>query len=161
MEQQSNKGHRSSNGIVLVADDEKNVRTPIVQFLLHADFRVLEAEDGEAAVVLAVEHVPTVILLDVKMPKLSGIAAAKLIRQRQELVHIPILLMSGSPLPGIRDTAYRIGCVDYLAKPYSPLALVAVVQHWAKMGIAGSPVRNDPLPDTIAAPLPPPRWPSE
>ena len=159
MERQSTSGPRGSNGIVLVADDEKNVRTPIVQFLLHADFRVVEAEDGEAAVALAIEHVPTVILLDVKMPKLSGIAAAKLIRQRSELVHIPILLMSGSPLPGIRDTAYRIGCVDYLAKPYSPLALVAVVEHWAKVGIAGSPGLIAPLPDTLSAP--PPRRPSE
>lgn len=114
--------------VVLVADDEPNVRFPIVQFLRQHGFHVLEAENGEAAVALAVEHIPDVILLDARMPRMTGQEAARIIGARAGLKHIPIILMSGSE-PA--HTADAVGCVEFLPKPYSPMAMVAVVTHWA------------------------------
>jgi CheY-like chemotaxis protein len=120
--------------VVLVADDERNVRFPIVQFLKQHGFHVLEADDGQQAVALAAEHVPDVILLDARMPRLTGPQAARIIGSRAELAHIPIILMSGSEPPQV---AHAAGCVEFLPKPYSPMAMVAVVAHWAQHGKSG------------------------
>jgi chemosensory pili system protein ChpA (sensor histidine kinase/response regulator) len=79
---------------VLIVEDETTQRELYATLLRHFGYQVLEASDGVEAVVLAKEHQPDVILLDIYMPRLDGFGTAAILREEESLRHIPILGIS-------------------------------------------------------------------
>ena len=115
--------------ILYIEDNEYN-RKIVRKLLGRTDYRLLEAVDGEAGVTLAVEELPDLILMDVQLPKMSGLDATRMLRANVRTGHIPIVVITSFALSGDRERATEAGAAGYLAKPYSPRELLALVQKF-------------------------------
>jgi two-component system cell cycle response regulator DivK len=114
--------------ILYVEDNEYNRK--IVRLLLsRTAYRLIEAVDGEAGVALAKSEKPDLILMDVQLPKMSGLDATKALRADPETKDIPIVVITSFALSGDRERAAAAGANGYLAKPYSPKELLALVRE--------------------------------
>jgi two-component system, cell cycle response regulator DivK len=114
--------------ILIVEDTEDNLR--IARDLLNsAGYDLLEATDGAAGVSMATLHHPDLILMDMQLPKLDGHEATRRIRAIPELRDVPIIAVTSYALSGDDVKARAAGCDAYIAKPYSPRALLAEVRR--------------------------------
>jgi two-component system, cell cycle response regulator DivK len=115
--------------ILIVEDTEDNLR--IARDLLNsAGYDLLEATDGAAGVRMAALHHPDLILMDIQLPKLDGHEATRRIRAIPELRDVPIIAITSYALSGDDVKARAAGCDAYIAKPYSPRALLAEVRRF-------------------------------
>lgn len=112
---------------VLIADDLKFFLEVEKTYLLRGGFNVLAADSGEKAIQLAVQHHPNLILLDLEMPKMDGAEACARMRQEASLVSTPIIIMSASGSPEVRDQCLKAGCTEFIIKPKKPEELLGVV----------------------------------
>lgn len=103
--------------VFLVVEDFEDSRFMMRRLLEMAGYSVLEASDGEQAVELAVQKRPAVILMDLSLPKLDGLAATRKIRQHKGLGKVPIVAVSAHDAPESRVEALEAGCDDYVTKP--------------------------------------------
>lgn len=101
--------------LILVVDDELGLRVSL-RFLLQDDYELLFAEDGKSGVETALARLPSLILMDIKMPGLNGWEAARAIRSRGSKV--PIIVMTGFPDPSDQELARELGIRDYVVKPF-------------------------------------------
>ena len=115
--------------ILYVEDNEYN-RKIVRQLLSHTPYRLVEAVDGESGVTLAQETLPQLILMDVQLPKMSGHEATRMLRQDPRTRDIPIIVITSFALSGDRELAAAAGATDYLAKPYSPRELIALIRKY-------------------------------
>jgi two-component system, cell cycle response regulator DivK len=118
----------SQQTILYVEDNEYN-RKIVRQLLARTSYRLIEAVDGEAGVEAARRELPDLILMDVQLPKMSGLDATRLLRNDPATGHIPILVITSFALSGDRERAAEAGATGYLAKPYSPRELLARVRE--------------------------------
>jgi two-component system cell cycle response regulator DivK len=118
----------SQRTILYVEDNEYN-RKIVRQLLARTSYRLIEAVDGEAGVEAARRELPDLILMDVQLPKMSGLDATRLLRDDPATGHIPILVITSFALSGDRERAAEAGANGYLAKPYSPRELLARVRE--------------------------------
>ncbi|MFP2925918.1 response regulator transcription factor [Pyxidicoccus sp. 3LG] len=110
---------------VLVVDDDPHLRE-IVRFALEqGGFHVEEASDGRAALARVERSVPALIVLDIMMPELDGLAVCREVRRKHEL---PIVFLSSRDDEVDRILGLELGGDDYLTKPFSPRELVARVK---------------------------------
>jgi len=109
----------ASNSIILVVDDSRTVRAILSKMLRTGGFQTLEAEDGQSAIEMAVEHQPSLIIMDVVMPGMSGFQATRKLHKNPETKHIPILIMSGNEQAIEQFWIIRIGAADFIAKPFT------------------------------------------
>ena len=119
----------SDRTILYIEDNEYN-RKIVRQLLSRTSYRLKEAVDGEAGVAAALEAPPDLILMDVQLPKMSGLDATRVLRSDARTRHIPIIVITSFALSGDRERATEAGAAGYLAKPYSPRELLAVVRQF-------------------------------
>jgi len=110
--------------LVLVADDDADVRELVVFRLTRAGYEVITAADGEQAVQLALERRPNVCVIDVMMPKLDGFEVTERLRESDELAGVAILLLTASVQESAVEQGVAAGADDYIKKPFSPAELV-------------------------------------
>lgn len=103
--------------LFLVVEDFEDSRYMMRKLLEMAGYRVLEASDGEQAVKVALEARPALILMDLSLPKLDGLAATRRIRQQRGFGKVPIVAVSAHDSPESREEALAAGCNEYVAKP--------------------------------------------
>ena len=103
--------------LFLVVEDFEDSRFMMRRLLEIAGYRVVEATDGEQAVKLAVEKKPALILMDLSLPKLDGLAATKMIRSQKGFAKLPIVAVSAHDSPESRKEALAAGCTEYVSKP--------------------------------------------
>jgi len=115
--------------ILYVEDNEYN-RKIVRQLLSHTSYRLVEAVDGESGVTLAQQTLPQLILMDVQLPKMSGHEATRILRQDSRTRDIPIIVITSFALSGDRELATAAGATAYLAKPYSPRELIALIRKY-------------------------------
>ncbi len=113
--------------LVLLAEDYDDTRALYADHLRAAGFRVVEAADGEEAVALAISQKPDAIVMDLSMPRVDGWDATRRIRADAELAHTYIVALSALDGEISRSMAFDAGCNDFIAKPFLPAALVAVL----------------------------------
>ena len=113
--------------ILHVEDNELN-RKIVRDLLKRTSYRLIEAHDGEAAVTTALEHSPDLILMDIQLPKLSGIEATRRLRAKSATATIPIIAITSFALSGDDQKAKDAGASAYLAKPYSPFTLLELIR---------------------------------
>ncbi len=127
---------------ILVVEDEKDIRD-LVRYNLEAEgFAVVEANDGEVGLNLAVTERPALIVLDLMLPRLSGLVVCRLLRTREETRQVPILILTARASEVDKILGLETGADDYVTKPFSPRELVARVK--AVLRRAYSPVLDRP-----------------
>ena len=115
--------------LLLVVEDFEDSRFMMLRLLEIAGYRVLEASDGEQAVELAVEKRPALILMDLSLPKLDGLAATRRIRQHKRVGKVPIVAVSAHDADESRTEALEAGCDEYVTKPIDFDHLSALVKR--------------------------------
>ena len=113
---------------ILVVDDEAPI-VDLVRFTLEdAEVRVVEASDGAAALDLARRIKPDLVLLDVHMPRLDGLEVCRQLRREPDFERTPIIMLTAAGQEADRSSGLSAGADEYLTKPFSPLALLALVE---------------------------------
>ena len=120
----------SAKTILYVEDNELN-RKIVRDLLRRTSYRLIEALDGEAGVAAALEQHPDLILMDIQLPKISGIEAMRALRKAPATVHTPIIAITSFALSGDQQKAKDAGASAYLAKPYSPFNLLDMIRRFA------------------------------
>jgi two-component system cell cycle response regulator DivK len=118
----------SAKTILYVEDNELN-RKIVRDLLSRTSYRLLEASDGEAGIALAVAQRPDLILMDIQLPKVSGIDAMRSLRREPRTATTPIIAITSFALSGDDQRAKDAGASAYLAKPYSPRELLAKIRE--------------------------------
>lgn len=103
--------------LFLVVEDFEDSRFMMRRLLEMAGYNVVEATDGQQAVELAKARHPSVILMDLSLPKLDGLSATREIRKHQEFNDVPIVAVSAHDGPESRSEALAAGCNEYMTKP--------------------------------------------
>ena len=114
-----------SKPAVLVAEDESALVTLLRYNLEREGYRVLEARDGEEALLVAAEEQPDLVVLDWMLPQLSGIEVCRRLRGRQETRNVPIIMLTARGEETDRIRGLDTGADDYLTKPFSMTELLA------------------------------------
>ncbi len=113
---------------ILIAEDERDIRDLITFTLRFANYDVVAASNGEEAVALARQEVPDLILMDVRMPRMTGYEACTLIKAESNLKDIPIIFLSAKGQDSEVQAGLQAGAVEYLLKPFAPDQLTARIQ---------------------------------
>ena len=103
--------------LFLVVEDFEDSRFMMRRLLEMAGYEVLEATDGQEAMVVAERERPALILMDLSLPRVDGLAATRQIRQHPELRAVPIVAVSAHDSSDFHAEALAAGCNDYVAKP--------------------------------------------
>ncbi len=117
----------SGKTILYVEDNELN-RKIVRDLLKRTTYTLIEAFDGEAGVAKAIEVKPDLILMDIQLPKISGMDAMRQIRADASMAETPIVAITSFALSGDDQKAKAAGATAYLAKPYSPLELLGLIR---------------------------------
>ena len=104
--------------VLIVDDNEKNMKLAR-DVLRLAGFRTLEASSGAESIALALEHLPDVILMDIRLPDMDGTAAAAKIKEDERAAHIPVVALTSLAMKGDREALLAAGFDGYLEKPIS------------------------------------------
>jgi DNA-binding response OmpR family regulator len=117
---------------ILVADDDPDVMAVIVETLEPEGYRVLTACDGDAALQIARDERPDLVVLDWMMPQRDGLSVCRALRQEPDpkLAAVPVVLITGRADAQDTVAGFKAGVTDYLTKPFKPSHLVARLQSW-------------------------------
>ncbi|WP_136248393.1 phosphate regulon transcriptional regulator PhoB [Halomonas borealis] len=110
---------------ILIVDDEAPIREMIAVALEMADYRVIEADNAQAAHAIVVDRQPDLVLLDWMMPGTSGIELARRLKREESTAELPIILLTAKGEEDNKIQGLEAGADDYITKPFSPRELVA------------------------------------
>ncbi len=120
------------NKKILVADDDESVRELVTLVLTLEDFDVVGVADGHDAVNAVYEELPDLVMLDLMMPRMTGMEALERLRQDSLTRSLPILMLTGNDTSAEKVLAFTAGADDYMIKPFDPVELVARVRSTLK-----------------------------
>jgi two-component system cell cycle response regulator DivK len=115
---------------ILVVEDQHDNRQILRDLLIPAGYDLVEAWDGEAAVVKAKSEKPDLILMDIQLPGIDGYEATRRIKADPALMATPIIAITSYALSGDEEKTRAAGCDGYVAKPYSPRALLKKIREF-------------------------------
>jgi len=114
---------------LLIADDEAGIRS-LVRITLKSDaYEILEAADGKQALALAREHHPTLALLDVMMPNLTGFEVCRALKSDPATARTAVVMLTARASDADLEEGQVAGADEYLTKPFSPQALLRKVDE--------------------------------
>ena len=115
---------------IMVVEDYEDTRVLLKQWLEGLGYSVLEASNGQEAVEIADRERPDLILMDLDLPILDGIAATQQIRQKPQLERVPIVAVTAYPMSYSHVKAFSKGCDEYMRKPIDISELERVVSRF-------------------------------
>jgi two-component system cell cycle response regulator DivK len=118
----------SAKTILYIEDNEMN-RKIVRDLLKRTSYQLIEAFDGEAGVAKALEARPDLILMDIQLPKISGMEATRRLRAEAATAKTPIVAITSFAMSGDDQKAKDAGATAYLAKPYSPMDLLKLIRQ--------------------------------
>ena len=121
---------------ILLVEDDPDIRELVAYKLTRGGFEVIEAADGRAALLAARERPPDAVILDIRLPRLSGIEVCRELRAAPATAAVPIIMLTGAVRLQELEQAYAAGATDYLVKPFSPRELQRRVEA-ALVGVGG------------------------
>ena len=123
--------------LVLVADDEEDIRALVAFRLKRAGYEVITAADGEEALLLATTRLPDLAVLDMMMPKATGLEVTRSMREQATTKDIPVILLTARAQEADVARGFEAGADDYVKKPFSPQDLQTRVQALLDRASAG------------------------
>jgi CheY-like chemotaxis protein len=114
---------------ILVAEDEKDIRELVSITMRLAGYEVWTANDGQEALTLAREVLPDLILMDVRMPKMTGYQACLAMKEIEELKDIPVVFLSAKGQETEIQQGLAAGAVAYVLKPFAPTELTTRIEE--------------------------------
>jgi len=112
--------------VLIVEDNPMNMR--LIEMILKSDdYLLLKAIDGEEALAIATIDQPDLILMDIRLPKLSGLEVARRLKKNSNLSHIPIIALTAHAMKGDEEKAIEAGCDSYVSKPIDTRKLPLLV----------------------------------
>ena len=115
---------------VLVVEDQEDNRQILRDLLANVGYEMIEAQNGEEALIAAQTQNPDLILMDIQLPVFDGYEATRRIKAQPDLRHIPIVVVTSYALSGDEDKARAAGCDAYVAKPYSARQLLETINRY-------------------------------
>ena len=112
--------------ILIVEDDPKNMKVVVMALRPHG-YALLKATDGEEALEIALRDTPDLILLDMQLPKMSGLEVTRKLREMPAFSHIPIIALTAYAMKGDKEKFIEAGCDAYLSKPINTRELPRVI----------------------------------
>jgi CheY-like chemotaxis protein len=112
---------------VLIVEDTPENMYALKRVFQHEGFEIIEATNGHEAVQKSEEEKPDLILMDMRLPGLSGYEATE--RIRQKLPALPIIAITADALPGDREKALELGCIAYFSKPIQYREIIDAVRN--------------------------------
>lgn len=119
-----------SGRLILHVEDNQYNRKIIRDLLSKHSYEIMEAHNGEAALDALTRRRPDLILMDVQLPKLSGLEVTRRVRADPSLAQIPIIAITSFALSGDDRLAIEAGCNAYVAKPFRPRDLLEMIQSF-------------------------------
>ncbi|MEL7357966.1 MAG: response regulator [Cyanobacteria bacterium J06560_6] len=120
---------------VLIIDDEVSIQKVVaISLKMEADWSVITASSGKEGILQAERHQPDVILLDVMMPELDGIATFEALRKNPVTQPIPVVLLTAKTRAADKQLFQKLGVAGVITKPFPPLALaseIAKLVEWS------------------------------
>ncbi|MFQ6122839.1 MAG: response regulator [Dehalococcoidales bacterium] len=114
--------------ILIVEDDPKNMKL-LLMTLRPYGYTLLEAKDGAEALEIAVSNKPDLIIMDIQLPKVSGLEVTRMLRQMPAFNHVPIIAVTAYAMKGDKEKFIETGCDAYLSKPINPRELPEMVKE--------------------------------
>ncbi|NDJ86111.1 MAG: response regulator [Chloroflexi bacterium] len=105
---------------ILIAEDERDIRDLIEITLQFAGHEVFKAANGAEAVEMAPKVMPDLIMMDVRMPRMTGYEACRVIKETDAIKHIPVVFLSAKGQEAEIDTGLEAGAYEYILKPFAP-----------------------------------------
>ena len=115
---------------VLVIEDTEDNRRILRRLLESEGYECLEAIDGAAGLAAAIKERPDLIILDIQLPIIDGYEVARQLKANRELSSTPIIAVTSYALAGDEEKTSDAGCDGYLAKPFDPYELLALIQQF-------------------------------
>ncbi|GGB33778.1 response regulator [Virgibacillus dakarensis] len=135
-----------TNAKILVVDDEDRIRRLIRMYLEREDFVVEEADNGKAALQLALNNNYDVILLDIMMPEMDGIEVCQELRKEKTT---PVIMLTAKGEEANRVQGFEVGTDDYIVKPFSPREVVLRVKALLRRVSAAVVKEDDSVPKNL------------
>ena len=114
---------------ILIAEDERDIRDLVAFTLRFAGYEVVAVENGAEAVDAALVEMPDLILMDVRMPRMTGYEACRQIKADERVRHIPVVFLSAKGQDSEIQTGIEAGASEYLLKPFAPMELTEKVRE--------------------------------
>jgi DNA-binding response OmpR family regulator len=114
---------------ILIAEDERDIRDLITFTLTFAGHEVIPTANGEEAYQVALKEIPDLILLDVRMPRMTGYEACEQLKASSSTQDIPVVFLSAKGQESEVRTGLEVGAEEYILKPFSPDQLTARIQE--------------------------------
>lgn len=114
---------------VLIVDDSPTIVAALRKILRSAKYEIFEAGDAETGLELMRTSPPELVFLDIVLPAMNGFAALRTMRKDPQLVHIPVIMISGNEQATEQFYANRIGADDFMKKPFSRYEVFARIER--------------------------------
>ncbi len=112
---------------LVVEDNEKNLY--LIRYLLeNKGYSVIEAKTGREGIAMSLSEKPDFILMDIQLPDINGLEAAKQIRNSKSDGNIPIIAITSYAMVGDREIALQAGCTGYIEKPINPETIIKEIE---------------------------------
>lgn len=119
----------ASDRTILVVDDDDDLRMMVGEFLRRAGYVVTNAASGPEAYSLALQKLPSLIIMDIGMPEMDGLATLWKMRKHEGLATVPVIILTAYDSYDLRGEAASAGCHDFLTKPFEPEELQQLVSR--------------------------------
>ena len=116
---------------ILIIDDEPDILKIVIFRIKNLGYEIITGTDGQQAVDLAKFHIPDLILLDFRLPKMNGMEACIKIREIEELKNTPVILFTAS-IENPEEKIKKCKANDFLSKPFEPEILINKIESFLK-----------------------------
>ncbi len=130
-ENRQHKAQERQPLVLIVEDNELNLKL-FTDLLQAQGYEVISTRDGMAALDLAREHAPDLILMDIQLPEVSGIDVTKWLKADEELKHIPVIAVTAFAMKGDEEKIRASGCEAYMSKPISVSTFLETIAGFLK-----------------------------
>ncbi len=114
---------------ILVVDDDEAMVELLTERLTRQGFEALSAETGESGLAVARKELPSLVILDLRLPDTDGLSVCQQLADSPETCAIPVIILSGMERPDIIRCCRAAGCYYFVRKPYDPNALLVLIEQ--------------------------------